>query len=109
MKYRYVADLLRDISGQSIDRLHIIGGGVQNQLLCQMTADALGIEVVAGPVEATALGNAIVQFITLGEFANLAEAREMLSRTISTTTYEPQLREQWEEEYQRFKQIIEGE
>lgn len=107
MKYRYVVDLLREISGQSIERLHIIGGGVQNELLCQMAANALGMEVIAGPVEATALGNAIIQFITMGELANIEEARAMLSKTITTTRYEPQEREQWEANYQRFKQIIE--
>lgn len=108
MKYRYVADLLSDISGQAIKRLHIIGGGVQNELLCQMTANALGIEVVSGPIEATALGNAIIQFITLGELGNIQQAREMLSRTMGTTTYEPQERSQWETEYERFKQHIES-
>jgi rhamnulokinase len=106
-KYRYVADLLKDISGQPIEKLHVIGGGSQNQLLCQMTADALGIEVIAGPAEATALGNAIVQFIAQGELANLAEARQMLSQTIETTTYEPKHRTAWEENYQRYKALIE--
>ncbi|GAB5491859.1 MAG: rhamnulokinase family protein [Phototrophicaceae bacterium] len=108
MKYRYVVDLLRDISGQAIERLHIIGGGAKNTLLCQMTANALGMDVVAGPVEATALGNAIIQFITQGEFANIAEAREMLSRTISTSTYEPQARDEWEEQYHNFKYLLDN-
>lgn len=106
MKYRYVVDLLRNISGQAIERLHIIGGGVQNTLLCQMTANALGMQVIAGPVEATALGNAIIQFITQGELANVAEAREMLSRTISTSFYEPQAQNQWEDQYQNFKRLL---
>ncbi|MDQ7033620.1 MAG: FGGY-family carbohydrate kinase [Anaerolineae bacterium] len=105
-KYRYVVDLLKDISGQTIETLHIIGGGSQNQLLCQMTADALGIQVIAGPTEATALGNAVVQFIAQGELANLAEARQMLSQTIETTTYEPKNHAQWEENYQRFKATV---
>ncbi|MEM9951102.1 MAG: rhamnulokinase family protein [Chloroflexota bacterium] len=108
LKYRYVVDLLREIAGQPIERLHIIGGGVQNELLCQMTADALGIEVIAGPVEATALGNAIIQFITHGELANLAEARELLSRTIVTHTYEPHDTANWEAQYQRFRHLIES-
>ncbi len=108
LKYRYVMDLLRDISGQSIERLHIIGGGVRNELLCQMTANACGIPVVAGPVEATALGNAIIQLITSGDLANLDEARTMLSRTIATKLYEPTEQSVWEENYQRFKFIIES-
>lgn len=108
LKYRYVMDLLRDISGQAIERLHIIGGGVQNQLLCQMTANACGIPVIAGPIEATALGNAIIQLITSGDLANLGEARQLLSETIKTTTYEPLEQSMWEENYQRFKTIIES-
>lgn len=107
MKYRYVVDLLRDIAGQPIERLHIIGGGVQNELLCQMTANACGVPVIAGPVEATALGNAIIQFITNGDIATLEEARTLLSNTIETTLYEPQEQSLWEENYQRFKSIIE--
>lgn len=109
LKYRYVVELLQRVSGQPIERLHIIGGGVKNALLCQMTADVLGFEVVAGPTEATALGNAIVQFITHGELANAAEAREMLSRTIDTIRYEPQpdAVPRWEEHYQHFKSLIE--
>jgi rhamnulokinase len=71
-KYRYVTDLLTVLSGQPIERLHVIGGGSQNALLCQMTANALGFSVVAGPIEATALGNAVIQFISLGELGNLA-------------------------------------
>ena len=107
LKYRYVVDLLQEISGRAIDRLHIIGGGSENKLLCQMTANALGVEVIAGPTEATALGNAIIQFITLGEFGNIAEAREMLSRSIATKTYSPENVDRWNEQYDRFKQLIE--
>lgn len=106
LKYRYVIDMLRSISGQPIERLHIIGGGTQNELLCQMTANAVGFPVVAGPIEATALGNAIIQFITHGDLANLAEARQMLSRSIVTRTYEPRDRAIWEETYERYKSII---
>lgn len=108
LKYRFVAELLTSVSGQQIERLHVIGGGSQNTLLNQMTANALGFSVVAGPAEATALGNAIVQFITLGELGNLAEAREMLNRTIDTKQYDPQDIALWEEQYQRFKTLIEN-
>jgi sugar (pentulose or hexulose) kinase len=108
LKYRYVADLLREVSGQPIERVHIIGGGVKNELLCQMTANALGVTVIAGPAEATALGSAVIQLISLGEFANVGEARELLSRTIDTVTYEPQDRALWEEHYQRYRDILKG-
>jgi sugar (pentulose or hexulose) kinase len=105
-KYRYVLDLLRTISGKTIDRLHIIGGGTQNELLCQMTANAVGMPVIAGPVEATAMGNAIMQFIAHGDLANLSEARQMLSQSTVTRHYEPRDRLIWEETYERYKTII---
>jgi rhamnulokinase len=106
LKYRYVLDMLMAVSGRKVERLHIIGGGSRNALLCQMTANATGRIVVAGPSEATAIGNAVVQFISLGTLGNLQQAREMLSRTEDTQTYEPQNERLWEEQYQRFKAIV---
>lgn len=103
LKYRFVLDRLIAVSGKTVDRLHIIGGGSQNTLLCQMTADAIGRPVVAGPSEATAAGNAVVQLIALGELANLSEARQMLSRTFETVVYEPKNTAEWEAQYERFK------
>lgn len=105
MKYRFCLDMMISVSGKRVDKLHIIGGGSRNALLCQMTADAIGRPVVAGPSEATAVGNAIVQFITLGELANIKEARELLSRTFETVTYEPKNTAAWEENYQRFTSL----
>ncbi|PJF41711.1 MAG: rhamnulokinase [Chloroflexi bacterium] len=107
-KYRVVLDDLIDLTGKTVERLHIIGGGSQNKLLCQMTADAIGRQVVAGPVEATALGNGIVQLITLGELDNIAQARDILRATTGMIDYEPQNTSIWDETYQRFKQLIAG-
>jgi rhamnulokinase len=106
LKYRYTLDKLIHITGRTVERLHVIGGGSQNALLCQMTADALGRLVIAGPVEATALGNAIVQFIALGEIGSIAEAREILSHTVGTAHYEPQNSAGWEEAYDRYRAIV---
>jgi rhamnulokinase len=106
LKYRYALDNLIRLSGQTVNRLHIIGGGARNTLLCQMTADALGRLVITGPAEATALGNAIVQLITLGELANVAQARELLSRSIETQVYEPGATALWEAQYERFKSLL---
>jgi len=105
-KYRMVLDQLVAVSGQPVERLHIIGGGSRNTLLCQMTANALGKPVITGPVEATAMGNVIVQLITQGELANLAQAREMLSRTVNTVEYTPQDTSLWEEQFERYKELI---
>jgi rhamnulokinase len=102
IKYRYVLDKLIGLTGQTVDVIHIIGGGSQNQLLCQMTADATGRLVLAGPVEATALGNALVQFITLGDLSNIAEAREVVARSSQLARYEPQQQGLWDDAYERF-------
>jgi len=105
-KYRYVLEQLISVSGQEVDRLHIIGGGSKNALLNQMTANAIGRPVIAGPAEATATGNAIVQLISLGELGNVAEARTMLSRSMDTVTYEPQNTDAWNDNYDRFKVLV---
>ncbi len=106
LKYSFVLDHLIAVSGRGVDRVHIIGGGTQNTLLNQMTANATGRTVITGPVEATALGNAIVQFITLGEIGSLAQARTLLSETLDTYRYEPQAVEQWQAAYARFKSLL---
>ncbi|HVU11683.1 MAG TPA: rhamnulokinase family protein [Phototrophicaceae bacterium] len=106
LKYRQALEDMIALSGRMVEKLHIIGGGTQNKLLCQMTADALGRVVVAGPVEATALGNAITQLIALGELGSVAQARTALSRTITTEVYEPKDGAAWTEAYERFQRLV---
>jgi rhamnulokinase/L-fuculokinase len=106
LKYRVTLDTLIGITGRTVERLHVIGGGSQNAFLCQMTADALGRTVIAGPVEATALGNAIVQFIALGELGSVAEAREILSKSSGTISYEPQPNSAWEDAVGRYQTLL---
>ncbi|MBN1563992.1 MAG: rhamnulokinase [Anaerolineae bacterium] len=108
LKYRLSLDCMSELSGRSIDRLHIIGGGARNALLNQMAADCLNREVVAGPYEATALGNAIVQFITLGIIDDVAQARDILSKSIETVHYEPQPSAAWDDAYGRYQALVEG-
>ncbi len=105
LKYRVVLDHLIELANKPVDRLHIIGGGGRNQLLSQMTADATGKEVVVGPYEATALGNAIVQLIALGEIESLAKAREILSGTPEKFQFKPQQTAAWDEALSRFKSL----
>ncbi len=76
-------------TGTAIDAIHIVGGGANHRLLCQLTADATGLPVRAGPVEATAIGNLAVQAIAAGELASVGEARELAARSFPITTYEP--------------------
>ena len=107
MKYREVLDTLRDLTQQPIDVLHIGGGGTQNKLLNQFTANATGVPVVAGPIEATVIGNAIVQLITVGEIDDLAHARQIVAGMDELKRYEPQETAVWQEAYGRYQQICE--
>ena len=105
-KYRYVLEQLCEVSGRSVDTLHIIGGGSRNALLNQMTADATGRLVIAGPSEATAAGNAIVQLIALGELGGVDEARQMLSQSQELRRYEPRDTAAWDAQYPRFRALL---
>lgn len=105
LKYAWVVDRLGGATGRSIDQIHVVGGGSQNTLLCQMTADISGLPVVAGPVEATAIGNIAVQAITAGELRDLAQARELIARSFPMITYEPS--GDWSAARARFGELIE--
>ncbi len=106
LAYRQVLECLIELSGQPVDRLHIIGGGARNALLNQMTANSIQREVVAGPYEATALGNAIVQFIALGVIGDVAQARTILDNTIETPCYTPQDAAVWDAAYGRYLALL---
>jgi rhamnulokinase len=95
VKCRTALENLQRISGQSIDAIHIVGGGVKNTLLNQFIADATGVPVVTGPVEATVFGNAAMQFIALGELENVAQARQVIADMGVTQTYQPQETARW--------------
>ncbi len=97
LKYRRTLHALDEVLGRKSEVLHIIGGGVQNRLLCQMTADACGVPVVAGPIEATALGNIGVQAIAAGAVSSLAEMREVIADSVSPVHYTPQDTRMWDE------------
>ncbi len=105
-KYRFILEQLQELSGRRIETLHIIGGGTRNHLLCQFTADATGIPVIAGPVEATAIGNILMQAIARGDLSSLGEGREIVRRSFPLTTYQPENITVWEENYHRFKKIL---
>ena len=100
LRYRSVRDAIEEASGSSIQVLHVVGGGSQNRLLNQFTADALGIPVVAGPVEATAIGNLAVQAIAAGVLPDLASARDLVRKSFPITTYQPQNIDNWSEAHQ---------
>ena len=88
-KYRWVIEHLEAVSGREVQRIHVVGGGARNALLCRLTADVCGREVVAGPAEATALGNVLMQARAAGELGSLAELRAVAGASVEATVYEP--------------------
>jgi rhamnulokinase len=106
LKYRHVVEQLIAAGEHPIDVIHIVGGGAQNALLCQMAADATGRPVLAGPVEATALGNGLAQLIALGELKDVAEARALIRRSHPPVRYEPQAGGDWSAAYERFRGLM---
>lgn len=105
MKYRGVRDSIKALTGRDFPRLHAGGGGIQNEPLSRATASALGIDVVAGPVEATSCGNVITQMIATGHVADLQAGRELIRRSFDFRTYHPEDTAAWEAAYQKFVRI----
>ncbi len=106
LKFRWTMDRLQDFHGQPLRVLHIVGGGTQNRLLCQLAADATQREVIAGPVEATAAGNVLLQAIARGTIGSLAEGREIVRRSFEIDRYEPgPSSDGWQQAWQRFVAI----
>lgn len=106
LRYRWVLEKLEELTGRRLDVIHIVGGGSQNTLLCQLTADACNRTVVAGPVEATAIGNVLVQAIGLRLIANLAQAREVVRASFEVREFAPTQPERWTDAYRQFVTLI---
>ncbi|MCA9956323.1 MAG: hypothetical protein KC434_16455, partial [Anaerolineales bacterium] len=105
LAYREVLEQVTAVAKQMVSVLHIVGGGTQNRLLNQLTANATGLPVVTGPIEATVMGNALVQLITLGEIGDWAQARQVVARTDELQMYEPEDTAVWNEAYGRYKRL----
>jgi rhamnulokinase len=106
LAYREVVDDLEKITGRTLSTIHVVGGGSLNQSLCQMTADACGREVIAGPVEAAALGNAILQAVATGHIGNLGEGQSALRQSVNCRSYAPVPGHAWSEGYERYKSLV---
>jgi rhamnulokinase/L-fuculokinase len=106
MKFRMCIDQTEEATGKKFPAVNILGGGVQSALLCQMTANAAGRKVVAGPIEATALGNLAMQLIASGAIADVKAARKAIEESFDTFYYEAQDTELWNEAYQRFCKVV---
>ena len=106
LRYRWTLARLEAVTGTRIEVVHVVGGGARNVLLCQMTADATARPVVAGPVEATAAGNLLVQGQALGVVGSLAQARDLVRRSFQVERYEPRCDERWEQAWARFQDLV---
>ena len=94
--------VFRVYDGKKYNKIHRVGGGINAKLLCKFTADACGVEVVAGPSEATAMGNIAVQLMALGEIKDLREAREIIKASDEPDVYTPENTKMWDEVYEKF-------
>lgn len=106
LKYRWAIARLEETLGTTIRALHVVGGGSRNALLCQFTADACGIPVYAGPIEATAAGNVLLQMMARGRIASLADARAVVARSFEVTTFEPRDTAAWDAAAGRFGGLL---
>jgi rhamnulokinase len=106
MKYRYVVDSLREIRGGPVSDLCIVGGGARNAFLNQCTANALAMPVSAGPVEATAVGNLLMQLRAHTEISSLADMRSVVCRSFDRTHHEPADTRRWDDAYHRWKATV---
>lgn len=107
LKYRLVFEHLEGMTGKRLEPIHIIGGGTKNRLLSQFTADCTGRRCVAGPVEATAIGNILMQAVGLGRLGSLPEARAVVHASFAPETFLPADRAGWDEAYARLQKVME--
>lgn len=109
LKYKYTFDRLERATGLTVPSIHIVGGGSQNKLLCQLAANATGKPVYVGPVEAAGMGNLVTQLIAHGELKDYREARELIRRSVTVEEYLPQDQALWREKYDEFlRQVMHG-
>jgi len=106
LRYRMVLGWLEELIGGRIDTIHVVGGGSQNRQLCQATADACQRVVLSGPVEATAIGNVLVQAIAAGDLSSISDARRLIAASFELERYEPRDAPQWGEAYSRFVALV---
>jgi rhamnulokinase len=107
LEYRRVVEQIDRLTGKEYPVIHIIGGGTKNKLLNQFTANATGRTVITGPVEATAIGNILVQANAMGDISSLAEGRAIVQNSFNLETYETQDPAAWDEAYVRYLDLKE--
>ena len=105
-KYRWIVDKINDMRKTPVEVLHIVGGGSQNDILNQFTANAVGIEIITGPVEATAIGNILIQATGKGVISSIDEGRKLVAESFPVKTYKPQDHQMWNDKYEKFKEYL---
>ncbi|MDD9268794.1 rhamnulokinase family protein [Paenibacillus sp. GCM10023248] len=106
MKFKQTLDEIEELLERKLQTIHMVGGGIQNQLLCQLTANATGRPVIAGPVEATAIGNIMMQVKAHGEVSSLDQIRQAVRDSFPPDRYASKDEEQWQEAYHTYRQVI---
>lgn len=106
LKYRLALEQITQCTGKSFDVLHLMGGGTKDGFLCELASQSIGIPVIAGPVEATALGNIVLQLIALGEIGSIEEGRKIIASTEKVTEFKEKHTPEWDEAFERFCKII---
>ena len=107
LRYRTVFNWLKELADFPLEVLHIIGGGAKNALLAQWTSNSLGVPVLTGPTEATAIGNIMMQFKALGKVKDINEMRALIAKATPLDRYEPQDTQTWDEAYKRYVALCE--
>lgn len=106
LKYRLALEQISECTGKKFDVLHLMGGGTKDCFLCELAAKSLGIPVIAGPIEATALGNIVLQLVALGEIGSIEEGRRIIASTEKVKNFVQEHTSDWDEAYERFCKII---
>jgi sugar (pentulose or hexulose) kinase len=106
MRFRYNLNELEKLTGKKIELIYLVGGGIQNKLLCQWIANATGVQAMAGPIETTSVGNLLMQLKASGEIKTLDEGREISLNSSEIIDYEPEDKNRWTEEYSRYLKIL---
>ena len=106
MKYKYTFEQLKECCNKDFAVIHMVGGGTKDTFLCQMTADAANVPVVAGPIEATAAGNVAVQLIANGQISDIWEARKIIADSFDVVRYNVNDNTVWEKAYPEFLKVL---
>ena len=105
-RYRYTIEGMEEVNNKKYNTIHIVGGGIKDKMICKCTANATKRVVEAGPVEATSLGNVLVQAMAMGAIKDIEEGRKVIKNSFDVARYEPEDSDKWDAAYLKWKEII---